>query len=325
MLYGCVVVVGLLVIGLCTGGTRPRLLARALHALGDVMVPEGLRVVLQVIDSSPDQAGYAVYTACRPALLFPSAYRSSGVGRIAARNALMEHTKALAPQYLACCDDDAAVDPQWLTVLYGVLRSQNADVVTDCIQVDWPGGVSAAVAHHYRHLLYVGRSRPRGAVWRVRFARTGNVLCRWQAIEGLRFSSLFAHLGEDTDFFYRLHRQGGRIYTGAWGLITEQWVAARAQFAFLWRRHYAIGVVTAKIYCRSGMEGWGFAAYECGGKCVLAFVRLSQAVGIYLFLGKKSKIPAWVRGWQGLFLLARTMGYLFGMMQVVGHTGRGYK
>ena len=306
----------LLLIGLCTGGVRPQLLARALQALAVVRVPQGLRVLLQVVDSSAEGTARATYDMACHKIPYDSVYCRSGLGRVTARNAVLDYARDLQPLYLAFCDDDAAVDVRWLEILYETLLKHKADVVTDSICVQFPSSGLTGVAQYYKDLLYIGFSAQRGRVWRVHFARAGNVFCRWSVIKGLRFSDKFEQMGEDTDFFYQVSLRGARMVAGAWGLITEEWVSSRACFTFLWQRHYVIGVISWRVYVlRLGLRGALRALYECGGKFIFGCWYLGKAGGVWVLSGlgfRRHFSPAWLIGMQGLLLLVRGLGYLAG-------------
>ena len=297
-------------VGLCTYKRKEGLEA-ALAALAKLRVPRDVKLKLCVGDSDPARSAYKI--AVSAASTFPHSlhYEATPIGHLPTRNAILEYLLQERVEYIAFCDDDAEVTPNWLEILYEALRVHQVDVVTDYVQVrivdkrapDW-------LRKHYERLLYI---RPLRSPQLLSTARSGNVLFRTSVVDQLRFDTSFTDYGGDTHFFLRAYLEGARILGIAAYTITETWPLERACFRFLWQRHFTIGVRSSQMW----PELMG-----CRG--VLLSLRMVVKKGLYAFA------HPWVAAWeearrgeslsprffcaQGLLLLARSLGHITGLL-----------
>ncbi len=282
----------------------------ALTALARLRPPQDTRLSLWVGDSdTTDSAKHAVSTFA-DTFPYPLHYVSVPEGAVHAHNALLECLLANKVDYIAGCDDDAVVMPDWLETLYAALHKWQASVVTDYIRLQFScKQVPNWLAQHAEELLYI---RPLRAAQEVSFARTGNVLLAAKIATDLRFDERFTAYSYDTHFFLRAHKAGAKIVGLAAYKVHETWPEARASFRFFWQRHYAIGKTSSYI----AQEVYGI-------KGCISTLSVAIKKGLYAPFhpwvawgsGKIYKRPRALRFCfaQGILLFARCIGHLAGM------------
>ena len=244
---------------------------------------------------------------------YPLHHESVPEGAVLAHNALLERLLANKVDYIAGCDDDAVVMPDWLETLYAALQKWQASVVTDYIRLQFAcKQVPNWLSQHAEELLYI---RPLRAAQEVPFARSGNVLFAAKVATHLRYDERFTAHGGDTHFFLRAHKAGAKIVGLVAYKVHETWPETRASLRFFWQRHYSIGKTSSYI----AQEVYGIKGF---------ISNLSTAIkkGLY------APLHPWVAWWsgmiykrprslrfcfaQGILLFARCIGHLAGIYKL---------
>jgi succinoglycan biosynthesis protein ExoM len=229
-------------VGVCTF-RRPQL-EQTLRSLGGLHVPAGvvLRVIVADNDSAPS-ARTLVY-GLAAALPFEIRYVHCPASNISlARNACLE---AANGDFLIFMDDDQeVVSSDWLTEFLSVANATRADAVL--------GPVLAVYGEEAPRWMREGdfhSTFPVHVDGRIRTGYSGNALLRLASpvIAGRRFSlPLGRSGGEDTDYFTRLHRDGGRIAYASGAAAREPVPVSRASFAWLAKRRFRSGQTHGRL------------------------------------------------------------------------------
>ncbi len=151
-----------------------------------------------------------------------------------ARNACLD--RADAP-FVAFLDDDEVAAPDWIARLLACL--EGADVVFGPAVARYPAGTPAWITANDFH-----SNRPVSRGGTVETGHTCNVMLRFAGTPAAtaRFDTALGRSGgEDTDFFFRLHRQGMRLAICEAAVVHEDVVPARLRLRWLAERRFAEG------------------------------------------------------------------------------------
>ena len=147
-------------------------------------------------------------------------------------------------EFIAFIDDDEAPEPGWLAELLRVARATEAAVVTGPVI---PVFEEAPPAWVVRGRFFERRRYPTGT--ELHYARTSNVLIekRWLTRWAPPFETAFGLTGgDDTYFFERLHRDGGRIVWADDALVREWVPPTRTAERWIVRRGFRVGATLSK-------------------------------------------------------------------------------
>lgn len=230
----------------CLTFRRPVGLRRALEGIATLSFPAGseprqVRVV--IIDNDPDESGRKVVDDMRANVPFEIHY---AVER--ARGIPYGRNRAVAESgdvdFVAFIDDDESPEPSWLAELLRVASATGADVVTGPVipifEEEPPGWVVQGG-------FFERRRYPTGAM--LHYARTSNVLIEktWFARWSPPFETGFGLSGgDDTFFFERLHRAGGRIVWADEALVKEWVPSSRTGGRWIIKRGFRVGATLSK-------------------------------------------------------------------------------
>ena len=236
--------------------------------------PEGLRRLLDSIAALDLGAAAAELTIVivnnDPSDPQPEAIAAHAAGRLGLRVVCLAepHRGLSAPrnraiefaadehEFIAFIDDDSTACRGWLAALLLIAGAGGAEAVTGPVtpafEVEPPAWVRAGG-------FFESPSRSTGD--RVTHAFTNNVLISAAFLRrtGLRFDlRLGLTGGEDTHFFRRLCREGGRIVWAAEAVVRDAVPAERATARWLIRRHVRTGMSTAWIErdLRGPLQAW---------------------------------------------------------------------
>lgn len=153
-----------------------------------------------------------------------------------ARNATLD--AATAP-WVAFVDDDETVPPDWLSALLRCVEETGADAAFGHSRAIYPDDAPDWITRgDYHSQIRVPRHG------RVETGHTCNALLRWRDApwRGERFDLARGRSGgEDTEFFFRLHRMGARFAICDEAVAYERVPPDRLTFGWLRRRKYRIG------------------------------------------------------------------------------------
>lgn len=229
-------------IGICTF-RRPQL-KQTLRSLAGLRVPSGTTMRIMIADNDSAPSARALVDAFAAGLPFEVRYIHCPASNISvARNACLE---AADGDFLVFMDDDQeVVSPDWLAELLKRADASGADVVL--------GPVIAVYDEDAPRWMREGDFHSTFPVWvkgEIRTAYSANTLLRLAspAIAGRRFDlSLGRSGGEDTEFFTRVHRAGGRIAYTPRAPAHEPVPASRASLAWLVKRRFRSGQTHGRL------------------------------------------------------------------------------
>jgi succinoglycan biosynthesis protein ExoM len=220
---------------LCTF-RRPEV-ARALASLGRLELPEGMALRIVVADNDETPTAEARVAEAAAALPCPVSYLHAPARNISiARNAGLGAARA---DWVAFMDDDEAADPSWLAELLVEADRSGADGVFGPALSDYPPEAPDWMRRQDHHSNIPER---RGGV--VETGHTCNALLRWQGApwQDQRFDLGRGRSGgEDTEFFFRLHRMGARFEIAEKAIVREPVAPDRLSFRWLRRRKFRMG------------------------------------------------------------------------------------
>jgi succinoglycan biosynthesis protein ExoM len=228
-------------IGVCTY-RRPQL-ERTLRSLGALELPPQTAVRVIVADNDAVPSARRLVYAAAAELPFEILYVHCPASNISlARNACLE---AANGDFLAFVDDDEEVSKNWLAELLSAAVASGADAVLGPVRAVYrdeaPGWMRRGDFHSTFPVRVGGE---------IRTGYTCNVILRRASavVAGRRFDlALGRSGGEDTDYFTRLHRAGGRIGYAPQALVHEPVPASRASLAWLARRRFRSGQTHGRL------------------------------------------------------------------------------
>lgn len=269
-------------IGICTF-RRPQL-AETLASLRNVL-PCGLPVSIAIADNDAEPSAQALVAGVAASHPLRITYLHAPRANISiARNALLDHARAIGARLLVFLDDDETVEPAWLMHLVAGWRDRPDGRAT--------GAVLGPVRAHYDENAPAWMRQARahdtlpvtGPGGAITSGYTCNVLIDLAdpAAEGLGFDLVRGRSGgEDSAFFAGFLAAGGRIGFAEGAVVHETVPADRARLGWLLRRRYRMGQTHASLIARgrswTGRLGAAATAaakaVTCGGLAALGALR----------------------------------------------------
>ncbi len=223
---------------------RPQLVD-CLASIVDQPLPEGFCLSIVVVDNCPDQtAASIVNKVAHDNPTIPVRYLSCSVKNLSVvRNAAIA---AAEGKYIALVDDDEVVSANWLINFIDCAITYNADIVI--------GPVHNIYSETCPPWLKQGDLMIRPAPTTGQIMRTGhagNAFIRHAVLKkhAITFDEQLGKTGgEDTDFFYRLHKSGVRIIGCSEAIAHEKIDPARENMAFMLQENKRIGQVFCLVF-----------------------------------------------------------------------------
>jgi succinoglycan biosynthesis protein ExoM len=255
-------------IGICTF-RRPRL-EQTLRSLAGLHVPAEAMLRIVVADNDAAPSARALVYALAASLPFEIRYVHCPASNISlARNACLEATNG---DFLIFMDDDQeVVSSDWLTELLSAANASGADVVLGPVLAIYGEGAPRWMREGDFH-----STRPVQVEGEIRTGYSGNTLLRLSSpmVAGRRFSlPLGRSGGEDTDYFTRLHRAGGRIAFAPGAVAREPVPVSRASFAWLAKRRFRSGQTHGRL------AGEGLTRTALARQVLLAVAKAGYCLG----------------------------------------------
>lgn len=224
-------------IDICVCTFRRPELADTLRSLAAMNMPAGFGIGVIVADNDDEPTAQALVTELARELKLLVRYRHAPARNISvARNACLDTSTA---DFVAFIDDDETASAQWLAELVATAETSGAEAVL--------GPVRALYRADAPDWMRKGDFHSTLPVWvqgEIRTGYTCNVLLRMGAdsLRDRRFSLARGQSGgEDTEFFDRMVRDGGRIAFAPEAWVEEVVPSARAAFDWLRRRRFRFG------------------------------------------------------------------------------------
>jgi succinoglycan biosynthesis protein ExoM len=259
-------------IGICTY-RRPQL-EQTLRSLGALRLPPGVAVRIMVADNDSEPSARALVYAMASTLPLEIRYIHCPASNISlARNACLD---AAAGDFLIFMDDDQeVVSPDWLIELLSAADASGADVVLGPVLAVYDAAAPRWMREGDFHSTFPVRVKGE-----IRTAYSANTLLRRasRAIAGRRFDlSLGRSGGEDTEFFTRVYRAGGRIAYAPRAVVHEPVPPSRARFAWLVKRRFRSGQTHGRLL------GDGRSAPALAPQLLLAAAKAGYCLGMAAF------------------------------------------
>lgn len=217
-----------------------------LHSLDRLNLPDGVNLSIIVSDNDDTPTAQADVEETAAAMGYPVRYVHAPARNISvARNAGLEAAVEAGAGWVAFLDDDEIAEPGWLAASLGCADATGADAVFGpSIAAYGPEAPEWMRGQDY----HSNRPERRGGV--VQTGHTCNALLRWGDAPwcGERFDVARGRSGgEDTEFFFRLYRQGAVFEICEDAIVHEGVPAGRLSFRWLVRRKYRSGQSYAAI------------------------------------------------------------------------------
>ena len=167
-----------------------------------------------------------------------------------ARNACLDAAQADA---LVLIDDDEIADPDWLRGLLEMASNSDADVVFGPARAVYPDNCPQWMKHNDFHSNIPVYSRE---VVETGYCSNALLDLRIPQVRNARFNEAFGRTGgEDTDFFFRLHREGVILAISENAVVREPVAPNRLSFRWLLQRRYAAGRIYGHCATNAGSAG----------------------------------------------------------------------
>lgn len=259
-------------VDLCVCTYRRPELENTLRSIAALTVPNRASVRIVIADNDLTPSARNLVERLRPQIPFDILYLHAPASNISiARNACLD---AGGGDFLAFVDDDETVTPGWLSELMATTLETGAEAVL--------GPVRAIYRKDAPRWMRKGDFHSTFPVWvkgEVLTGYTCNVLLRRSSplIGRRRFNLALGRTGgEDTEFFSRLHRDGGVIAYAPGALVLEPVPESRASFPWLLKRRFRMGQTHARLLEEKKIAGGmarktGVAAAKVG-YCMIASI-----------------------------------------------------
>jgi succinoglycan biosynthesis protein ExoM len=230
------------VIDICICTYRRPHLVETLRSLSQIVRPDGVTLRVVVADNDITPSAAATVESCQSEDL-PITYIHAPARNISvARNACLNHATG---RFIAWIDDDETVDKLWLFKLFHTLVESKYDAVFGPAVAIYPTDAPAHIARGDFH-----SNRPVTRNGDVQTGHTCNALVDMsqKALRAQRFDLSKGRTGgEDTDYFYRLWREGATFGICDDALVYEDVAPSRLRPAWLLRRSFNSGHVFGEI------------------------------------------------------------------------------
>lgn len=215
---------------------RPAL-AATLASLAAQRLPEGVALAVIVADNDGTPSARALAEAADAAGPHRVRYLHAPERNISiARNACLD---AATADWVAFVDDDETAPPDWIAQLWAREQATGADAVFGPALASYPAGTPDWIRAVDLH-----SNRPERRAGRVMTGHTCNALLRWAGApwQDARFDLSRGRAGgEDTAFFFALHRRGARFEIAEDAPVHEVVAPERLRPGWLFRRRFRMG------------------------------------------------------------------------------------
>lgn len=222
-------------VALCT--FRRASVRSTLESLAAQRLPEGVSMRIIAADNDETDSGRARIEEAVAALQVPLLYLHAPARNISvARNACLEAANA---DWIAFLDDDERAEPDWLARLLDCARATRADAVFGPALAEYGPQAPGWMRRQDHH-----SNRPVRRGSQVETGHTCNALLRWRSTpwQAQRFDPGRGRSGgEDTEFFFRLHRAGARFEICDEAIVHETVSPKRLEMSWLLLRKYRAG------------------------------------------------------------------------------------
>ncbi|MEM7257042.1 MAG: glycosyltransferase family 2 protein [Pseudomonadota bacterium] len=268
-----------MLISVCLCTYKRDTLQKTLQSIADQSSPDDCTLEVVVVDNDEHESGRATCSAFADSALDVRYFVNSQRNLSAVRNATMEHAHG---DLLAFIDDDEWADPHWIAALYEALQHYQADAVFGPVKVHYPDETPEWI----RHGDMFGKDKHETGA-QLKKGATSNALLKasWVKQQNYRFDPAYGKSGgEDTDFFHRIYKGGGKLVFDNRAIVSETVEPHRLNMDYLKRQNIRIGQ-THWNYLWSQQSGLSFV--KTGLFVVAQVVGAAGLMLITLPFGKK--------------------------------------
>lgn len=234
----------IIVIGLCTC-QRPTMLANTLESLVYLNLPDGIEVILIVVDNDIDRSGETIFKEYEKSLKMKACYYIEEKRGIAyARNNALCNADKYDADLMLFIDDDEIVNKDWLNAHLTYYQQHQVDVISGPVYSSYPKG--APIWIRKGGFFDPQRSLPEHSLMTA--AATGNVMFNFKKLYhqfGLRFDEQLKSR-EDNDFFMAAYIKGAIIHWTNTAIVHETVPLSKMNTTWLLQRVYKGGEAFTK-------------------------------------------------------------------------------
>ena len=228
-------------IDICICTYRRPHIVRTLRSLNHLVLPDAVRLCVIVIDNdaTPSAREAVESTALRHPLIYA---HHPGANISDARNAALDLAEA---DWIALIDDDETADPDWLHALIARQSETGADAIFGPSRAIYPHAAPRWIRRADLHTQH-----PQTRRGHVETGHSCNALLRWGDAPWRmeRFDLTRGRTGgEDTEFFFRLHRLGATYAIARDAVVREAVSTDRLRLRWLLSRRFRAGQSYASV------------------------------------------------------------------------------
>ena len=225
----------------CCTCMRPKMLKNCLDSIRDLVLPDGIKTEILVIDNDKNESARAVIEEYnRTSSLCCHYVCEEKRGLVYARNRLLEEALKLGASHVMLFDDDEILTQNALTEhikLYNTNKDAliSSGIVLNKFEEKAPNYIKKNIAFKQKTTRKTGQIKTSCA--------SGNVFFPAEMLkDGLRFSEKYIFMGgEDGDFFGRASKLGYTIVQNSDSLLYESVTEARANLRYILKKSYYNG------------------------------------------------------------------------------------
>ena len=294
-----------MLVSVCICTYKRESLTKTLDSVVSQKLPEGYTLEVVLVDNDIQESrrtaceSFSESTTDAPLVR----YFANGVrNRSEVRNSTMEHARG---ELLAFIDDDEwTSDDQWLSKMIATMDKHQADIVFGRVIVHYPESSPDWIVDgdmFGKDSFTHESNQKKGA--------TSNALLKahWVREKKFRFDPYFGKSGgEDTDFFHRIFKAGGKLIYDANASVEELVEVHRLNLDYIKKQNIRIGQThysylwskqTGLAYIKTGM----FVLAQIGGYGLLSMISLPFGKKHYLrwyvlFLRNTEKLKTAITG-----------------------------
>lgn len=225
-----------MLISVCLCTYKRETLEKTLDSLRCQSLPAGCSLEVIVVDNDAEESGKQICARFEDTGLDVHYFVNSERNLSSVRNSTIENANG---DLLAFLDDDEWAEADWISNLFNALNRYQADAVFGRVRVYYPeespdwikqGDMFGKDNHATGEILKKGA--------------TSNALLKshWVKQENFRFDPLYGKSGgEDTDFFHRIYKAGGKLVFDNNSIVSETVEPHRLNLDYLKRQNIRIG------------------------------------------------------------------------------------
>lgn len=239
-----------IIINICTY-KRPLMLKACLDSLMEQQVPPDWNVEILVVDNDANKTARPLIENYLAHSKFPISYFCEEKQGISfARNRCCDESLEKSVDWLLFMDDDETAAPNWFMAYYEASQIYHGDVYSGPVRYIFPLDYADWLGNK-------GDTDTPDGTFKKR-ASTNNAFVNKIVLEqngfNLRFDNNLAYTGgEDTDFFIRYEKMGGKIIHVSQAIVVEE--VTQNRLTITWRLKRQLSSSTNRVYVNKKIMG----------------------------------------------------------------------